>query len=116
MKTQLMHVRINVSNINEALEWYKNVLGFEAEDWGWPPENPKYFSFKSKAGADFSILEEEKCSNGRTNFTVDDVDELWEKLKNKVEVVEPLFNTPWGTRKFTIKDLDGNELGFVQGN
>ena len=25
---------------------------------------------------------------------------------------EPLFDTPWRTRKFTIKDLDGNELGF----
>jgi predicted enzyme related to lactoylglutathione lyase len=29
-------------------------------------------------------------------------------------VIEPLFNTPYGTRKFTIRDPDGNELGFVQ--
>ena len=28
-------------------------------------------------------------------------------------VVEPLFDTPYGTRKFTIADPDGNELGFV---
>jgi uncharacterized glyoxalase superfamily protein PhnB len=30
------------------------------------------------------------------------------------EVVEPLHDTPYGTRKFTIRDPDGNELGFVQ--
>jgi hypothetical protein len=24
------------------------------------------------------------------------------------------FDTPYGTRKFTIADLDGNELGFVR--
>ena len=40
---------------------------------------------------------------------------VWAQLKSKVEVVEPLFDTPCGTRKFTIRDLDGNELGFVKG-
>jgi uncharacterized glyoxalase superfamily protein PhnB len=29
-------------------------------------------------------------------------------------VVEPLFDTPYGTRKFTVRDPDGNELGFVR--
>jgi hypothetical protein len=30
-------------------------------------------------------------------------------------VIESLIDTPYGTRKFTIRDPDGNELGFVQG-
>ena len=39
----------------------------------------------------------------------------WIELKDKVVVVEPLFDTPYGTRKFTrISDPDGNELGFVR--
>jgi hypothetical protein len=29
-------------------------------------------------------------------------------------VIEPLFDTPYGSRKFTISDPDGNELGFVR--
>jgi len=29
-------------------------------------------------------------------------------------VIAPLFTTPYGTRKFTIADPDGNELGFVR--
>ena len=40
---------------------------------------------------------------------------LAENLKDGVEIVEPLFDTAYGTRKFTIRDLDGNELGFVKG-
>jgi len=44
----------------------------------------------------------------------DAVDKLWDKLKDKVTVVEPLFDTPWGTRKFTIADPDGNELGICK--
>lgn len=48
------------------------------------------------------------------NFEVDDVDGWWRKLGEDVDVLEPLMNTPYGTRKFTIRDPDGNELGFVQ--
>lgn len=112
MKTCLNHVRVNVSDINKSLKWYEEVLGFE-NDGGWPLDNPTYYDFVSEGGAKFAIMEvKEEKSHGRLNFHVDNVDELWERLKDKVQVVEPLFNTPWGTRKFTIADWDGNELGF----
>ena len=48
------------------------------------------------------------------NFKVGDVDAGWSRLSPNADVIEPLFDTPYGTRKFTIRDLDGNELGFVQ--
>ncbi|WP_438431616.1 VOC family protein [Gorillibacterium sp. sgz500922] len=113
MKTRLNHVRVNVSDISKALKWYEEVLGFE-NDGGWPHANPTYYDFKLEEGAKFAIMEVKgERSYGRFNFDVEKVDELWESLKGKVEVVEPLFDTPWGTRKFTIRDLDGNELGFA---
>ena len=37
-----------------------------------------------------------------------------ETLQDRAEVVESLFDTPYGTRKFTVRDPDGNELGFVR--
>jgi len=55
-----------------------------------------------------------KGRGGRFNFTVDDPDALWNEVKDLTVVVEPLFDTPYGTRKFTIADPDGNELGFVR--
>jgi uncharacterized glyoxalase superfamily protein PhnB len=45
---------------------------------------------------------------------VDGVDEWWGRLGEDVDVLEPLMDTPYDTRKFTIRDPDGNELGFVQ--
>ncbi|HET7628562.1 MAG TPA: VOC family protein [Bacillales bacterium] len=114
MKTKLLHVRVNVSDLGQARKWYEQMLGFEVTG-SWPPENPNYVHFDMDAGARFSIMEHEDVPTlGRSNFSVADVDALWEKLRNKVEIVEPLFTTPYGSRKFTIKDLDGNELGFVQ--
>ncbi len=114
MKTKLMHVRANVKNLERAVEWYTNVLGFKIAAT-WPPEKPNYAHFESEDGAIFAVMEDENYpSHGRFNFYVKDVETLWLALKDKTEVVEELFTTAYGTRKLTIKDLDGNELGFVK--
>lgn len=116
MKTHLTHVRANVRDLRMAIEWYENVLGFECtgadinEKW-------QYADFACAEGAVFAIAVDENVpSHGRFNFDVDDVDALWNTLKSRVEIIQPIETMPYGTRKFTIKDLDGNELGFVQQN
>src|SRR5690554_4579249 len=114
MKTKLTHVRVNVKNFDEALKWYTTVLGFKAVGI-WPPEKPNYAHFEADDGVTFAIMEDKNYpSYGRFNFNVADVGALWNELKDQVTIVEELFTTPWGSKKFTIRDLDGNELGFVQ--
>ncbi len=104
MKTRLTHVRANVKNLQKSIEWYEDVIGFMVED-SYPEENPVYVSFEFEEGACFSIMIDEKPSLGRYNFVTENVDALWERLKDKAEVVEPLFDTPYGMRKFTIKKI-----------
>ena len=105
-------MRANVSDLRRAVEWYEDTLGFEVESY-WPPANPNYAHFKAAGGATFAVMEA-TGRGARFNFTVDDPDEFWNRVKDNVTVVEPLFDTPYGTRKFTIADPDGNELGFVR--
>ncbi|WP_173918531.1 VOC family protein [Halobacillus sp. Marseille-Q1614] len=114
MKTRLEHVRINVTDLTQAVKWYEENLGFTIEA-RWPPENPNYVHFESEGGAIFGLMEGEASTPGRFNFYLPDVESLWERLKGKVEVIEEIMDTPYGSRKFTICDPDGNELGFVQG-
>jgi predicted enzyme related to lactoylglutathione lyase len=110
---RLEHVRVNVSDFNRAVAWYESVFELAAEGH-WPPEEPKYAHFPTGA-AQFAISESDPVpAAGRYNFSVRDVDGWWEKLRGRADVVEPLFDTPYGTRKFTVKDPDGNELGFVR--
>ncbi|MFD1676974.1 VOC family protein [Alicyclobacillus fodiniaquatilis] len=114
MKTSLTHVRINVSDINQSIKWYEEILGFVVTT-RYPAENPTYIGFEDELGAGFSIQQEENVpSYGRFNFQVDDVQLLWEKTKDRATVIEELWTTPWGTTKFTISDPDGNELGFMK--
>lgn len=115
MKTRLDHVRVNVTELKRAVEWYTRLLGFEVNNY-WPPGKPNYVDFISLSGSTFALMEVgDLQSGGRYNFTVDDVDYLWEGLKHLVQVVEALFDTLFGARKFTILGLDGNELGIVDG-
>lgn len=44
MQTRLMHVRANVRDLQEAMEWYYETLGFEVRSH-WPPDNPDYADF-----------------------------------------------------------------------
>ncbi len=111
METRLEHARANVSDLQRAIEWYTETLGF-AVDATWPPDEPNYAHFRAASGAVFAI-QEAPGRGGRFNFVVDDPDALWERVKDRADIVEPLFDTAYGTRKFTIADPDGNELGFV---
>jgi len=113
MKTDLQHVRANVRNLDLAIKWYTEVLGFQL-DSTWPPENPNYADFVCKTGtATFSIMVDVKgASSARFNFDVQDVDQEWQRLRDKTSIVETIHDTPYGTRKFAIEDLDGNVLGF----
>jgi catechol 2,3-dioxygenase-like lactoylglutathione lyase family enzyme len=110
---RLLHVRVNVSDFARSVAWYEETLGFEA-DGHWPPDHPAYAHFDT-GGAQLAIFVTVPVpTGGRCNFTVRDVEGWWSRLRNRATVVEPLHDTPYGTRKFTIADPDGNELGFVK--
>ncbi len=111
---RLTHVRANVRNLADAIAWYEDLLGIPAEGH-WPPHAPTYAHF-SLGPAQFAIgrYDPAPATGARFNFEVDSADEWWARLGQTADVVEPLTTTPYGSRKFTIRDPDGNELGFVQ--
>ena len=81
----------------------------------WPPGAPTYAHFTlGPAQYALGAYRPVPARGARFNFEVDDVDAWWRRLSAAADVVEPLFDMAYGTRKFTIRDPDGNELGFVQ--
>jgi len=113
MKTNLQHVRANVENLQESIKWYTETLGFELDSL-WPKDNPNYADFRSKGETStFSIMVDKRgSSSARFNFDVDDIDYVWAKLKEIVNIVEEIHDTPYGTRTFAVSDPDGNIIGL----
>lgn len=87
-----------VKEIDKSLKWYTEILGFEVDSC-YPETNPVYYDFKSDGGACVAIgLVENMTPSGRYNFCCGDTDELWERLKDKVTVIEPIW-TPLGKQE-----------------
>lgn len=51
---------------------------------------------------------------GTIYLFINDVDAYYESIKEKVIVLWPLQDMPYGTREFGVKDYDGYHLAFAQ--
>lgn len=101
----------------DTLTFYIEILGFDCmaydESVGW--------ARLSKDDAEIMLSlpnEHERFQgpgfSGSFYINVDEVDKLWEELKNKVRVCYPIENFSYGMREFAIYDNNGYILQFGQ--
>ena len=107
---ELLGITRTVTSLDKSKQFYEEVLGFEPDAFYEPT---RWQSFKCQEGVFFAVGEAPGSTN-EISFVVADVEALWMRIKDKVEVVHPLEKTPWGTYRFVIKDPDGHLLSFGQ--
>lgn len=112
MKTNVVHIAAHVRDLNAAIQWYEQTLGFECSA-AWPSAAPTYAHFEHGAGPRFALREDAERAGGvRVTFDVEDIQSLWDAIDGKAEIEEPLYEARTGHRKFAIRDPDGNDLIF----
>lgn len=108
-----VHPGLTVSDIDEAINYYTEKLGFSFNfKWGDPPEmagvslgNISIHLFLGKPAANM----------GDVYFVVEDVDTLYAFHRdNGVDIFGPPSNKPYELRDYHLRDLYGNILGFGQ--
>lgn len=113
-------------DLQDTISFYKNVLGFRAET-----NFPNFVSL-SRQNVEIMFvvpqpeLDDCKDPNNKEEFfpkpfftgslfiTTDDVDNLWELVKNNATVKTPLADREYLMRDFSILDNNGYELVFGQ--
>ncbi|HVX51411.1 MAG TPA: VOC family protein [Chitinophagaceae bacterium] len=103
------------ANLEGTMEFYATQLGFTIsnynEEWGWVHLN------RDGAGIMFALpntheaFDKPACT-GTFYFYCDEVDNLWEKLKDPPFVYYGIENFEYGMREFAIKDNNGYILQF----
>lgn len=111
---RLTHVRVNVSDLGASIQWCERLLGVRAKDTGHRVIRRTCTSHSALRNFALGRYDPAPAVGARFNFEVDDVEAWWARIGADADIVEPLFDTSYGSRKFTIRDPDGNELGFVQ--
>ena len=123
-----------VKDIKESVAYYQNNFGFEIEmlvdslqeDFNPVIKEDKEYIWALIKKGDVSLMlqEENSMKEDIGNFfndisasmtlyiEVDDVDSLYEKVKENVEILKPVYETWYGQKEFYIKDINGYILGF----
>lgn len=111
---QVQGATVTVANLSQAKAFYENVLGFIPDAYYEPT---KWQSFKFDGRTYFALIEvagfQREAGADVVNFDVEEIEILWNRVRDKVEVEAALSETPWGSYRFIIKDPDGHRLGFV---
>lgn len=109
-------------NIIEAVEYWREKVGFEAQLFG----EPVNFAIMERDGIRVMIAQMNASDANTPNWKivrsiwnayiwVDDVDALYAELQQRGAIIDyTIGNKPYGCREFGIQDLDGHDIGFGQ--
>ena len=114
------------NDMRQAIAYYRDTLGFTLVS-AMPDDDP-YWCFLRRDKAAIMLLGSHEHDDGEGHednhehpaapavsslyFYPDNVDALWNQLKDKVEVEVPLQDMDYGMREFTIRDPNGYALNF----
>jgi len=105
---KLAGITCTVGSVEKSRQFYEDVLGFKRGPFFEPT---RWQSFPCQEGVYFAVGEAPGSTN-EISFEVEDIEGLWNRVKDQTDVVNPLEKTPWGTYRFVICDPDGNLLAF----
>jgi len=114
--TQRVTPMIHVPNVRETIDWYKSI-GFLVT--GANEEDDGEIDWAMLSFGDGRIMfSEGGRPSAQDRREVDlyvhtvNIDELFQRLKDQVEIREGLHNTFYGMREFTIRDINGFWVTF----
>jgi len=104
-------------DLKGTVDFYTDVLGFTCgefnEEWGWATLCKDDVSLMLSLPNEHTLYEKIGFT-GSFYFHTDDVDALWNELKDKAKVCYDLENFEYGMREFAIYDNNGYLLQFGQ--
>lgn len=117
MKLKNLRPMIWTDKFEETIDFYSKILGFTVgernEAWGWASlykDDVEIMLTKPNEHTPF----EKPGFTGSFYFNTDQVDKLWEYLKDRVKICYEIENFEWEMREFAIYDNNGYLLQFGQ--
>ena len=115
-----------VEDVNQTVDFYKNVLGFDVLatvpetghfNWAMLKQGGVEMQFQARA----SLTEEipsfkDKAIGGALTLYigVEGIKELYERLKDKVTIVQDMHTTFYGTQEFAIQDCNDFVISYAE--
>jgi len=109
---------IHVPNVRATVEWYQSI-GFTVTNTYGDNDDSLSFAMLSFGSGEVMFNEGGKPSTSNRRevdlyIHSDQVDDLYHRLKDRVDIVEGLHDTFYGMREFLIRDLNRFWITFGQ--
>jgi uncharacterized glyoxalase superfamily protein PhnB len=115
MKLRELTPMLRTLDLQGSVDFYTGVLGFTCEGRA---DREGWASVRRDLVTIMFALPDERDPFDRPVFTgslyinADDVDALWEKVKDRARVCYPIEDVPYGMREFAVYDNNGYLLQF----
>ncbi|MCI0415024.1 VOC family protein [bacterium] len=117
MKMTEIRPMLWTTDLKGSVDFYTDVLGFECkalnEEWGWASVSFDNVSIMFALPNQHEPFEK-PAFTGSLYINTDNVDGLWQQLKDKVKICYPIETFEYGMREFAIFDHNGYLLQFGQ--
>ena len=116
-----------VADVNATVKWYKDIFNFQLANQEGSLDEPLewavvkaddvqiFFQKEDSLIKELPILKGKKIGATLTLYIkVQDVQSLYNSVKEKVEIVRDMRETFYGAKEFAVKDLNGYILVFSE--
>jgi uncharacterized glyoxalase superfamily protein PhnB len=128
MTTQMKNLTPNlmVEDVNQTVDFYKNQLGFDLIatvpetghfNWAMMKQGGVEMQFQQRASLteEITVLKDKPIGGALTLYIgVEGIEELHERLKSNVTIVQAMHSTFYGTQEFAIQDINGFIISFAE--
>ncbi len=118
---------IMVADVNATVKWYKDIFNFKFANKGDSLDEPLdwavvkadgvqiFFQKEESLVKEMPVLKGKKIGASLTFYIeVEDVQSLYDSVKEKVEIVRDMRETFYGAKEFAVRDLNGYILVFSE--
>ena len=125
-KVKSLTPNLMVNDVSYTLKFYVDQLGFELVDtvpdqtpynWAMVRKNEVELMFQTRESLieDLPAFETMKPGASLTLFVkIDGIEEIYQKLKNHVQIVSEIKETFYAMKEFTFRDCNGYILTFAE--
>lgn len=117
MRVTKLTPMLTTTDLNGTVDFYVQTLGFSCNDLqmetGWASLQKDEIEIMFALPNDH-VPFNKPTFTGSFYFKTDNVDQLWEKLKDKTQICYHIENFEYGMREFAIYDNNGYLLQFGQ--
>jgi catechol 2,3-dioxygenase-like lactoylglutathione lyase family enzyme len=112
-----MRPLIRTNSLPDTLKFYTEILDFSVgeknDEWQWARLYKDQVEIMIAGPSDHDLFDQPNFT-GSFYFTVDQIDDLWDSLKDKANVCYPIETFEWEMKEFAIFDNNGYLLQFGQ--